>query len=226
MTDAPTAAMIFAAGFGTRMGALTQTTPKPMLPLQGKPMIDHAVDLLRDAGITRIVANTHHLPDLIEPHLAELDVTTRRETPDILETGGGLKAALPLLGQDPVVTLNPDAAWTGPNPIETLLDAWTSDMQALLLLVPLDSAQTTRSDGDFSLEHGEIRRNGPYLYTGAQILRTDRMTQIADKSFSLNRYWDLLAETGPIHGVVHQGGWCDIGHPKGLAAAERMLSGV
>ena len=113
----PKAAMIFAAGFGTRMGALTRTIPKPMVPLGGRPMIAHAIDLLRDAGIEKIIANTHYLPDQIEPYLKDQGVKVLRETPDILDTGGGLRAALPLLGADPVVTINPDALWLGPNPI-------------------------------------------------------------------------------------------------------------
>ena len=154
------------------------------------------------------------------------DITVLREEPDILETGGGLKAARPHLGQGPVVTLNPDAAWTGPNPIRTLLSAWRPDMTALLLLISIDKARTARIAGDFTLDQGAVRRTGDFIYTGAQIVRTDRLDEIPDKVFSLNRYWDLLAEAGPIHGVLHTGEWCDIGHPEGLAAAERMLEGV
>ena len=226
MTDRPQAAMIFAAGFGTRMGDLTKETPKPMLPLAGRPMIDHAVTLVRDAGIARIVANTHYLHDRIAPHLHALGVEVLHETPEILETGGGLKAALPALGPGPVLTMNPDAAWTGPNPVEALLSAWRPEMRALLLLVPLSAAHKTREDGDFSLEQGEVRRKGPYLYTGAEIIGTDALGSIPDPAFSLNRYWDLLAATGPLHGIVHDGMWCDIGHPEGLAAAERMIAHV
>lgn len=226
MTDRPRSAMIFAAGFGTRMGDLTHDLPKPMIPLAGRPMIDHAIDLLRDAGLDRIVANTHYLPDRIEPHLSQRGITWVRETPRILDTGGGLKAALPRLGHGPVVTLNPDAAWTGPNPVKSLLSAWRPEMRALLLLVPLRRAQTNRDTGDFSLEHGEIRRKGPYLYTGAQIIRPDALAEIPEDVFSLNRYWDHLAEHGPLHGLVHEDGWCDIGHPEGLKRAEKMLAHV
>lgn len=226
MSDEPEAAMIFAAGFGTRMGALTRDIPKPMIPLAGRPMIDHTVELLRSAGIQRIFANTHHLADRIEPHLASLDVLALREEPDILETGGGLKAALPHLGKGPVLTLNPDAAWAGPNPIRTLLNAWRPSMCALLLLVPLTAAVTSRREGDFSLRKGKISRRGDYLYTGAQILRTNELVRIQDRAFSLNRYWDLLLENGPIHGVVYSGCWCDVGNPVGLLAAEKMLAGV
>lgn len=212
-------AMIFAAGFGTRMGGLTENTPKPMLPLQGRPMVDHAIDILQDAGVKRLVANTHYLPDQITPHLKQRGVQVRHEDP-ILETGGGLRAALPMLGTDPVITINPDAVWRGSNPVETILRAWQHQMQALLMLVP--SPEGLEAD-NFSLEHGEIIRSGPYRYTGLQILRTDRLHEIEDNVFSLNRYWDLLAEAGPIHGVVYTGDWHDIGHAEGLVAAERLL---
>lgn len=226
MTDLPQAAMIFAAGFGTRMGELTRSTPKPMLPLAGRPMIDHAIDYVESAGIERIVANTHYLHDAIAPHLIARGITVLRESPEILDTGGGLKAARAALGDSPVITLNPDAAWTGPNPVETLLSAWRHEMRALLLLVPLETANSARTDGDFSLEQGEIRRKGRYLYTGAQIIRTDILDDFPALTFSLNEVWDRIADTGPLHGVVHDGGWCDIGHPEGLDDAHRMLGDV
>lgn len=218
----PASAMIFAAGFGTRMGDLTRTLPKPMLPLQGRPMIDHSIDLLRDAGIANIVANAHYLSQKITPHLQAQNITVVEEDP-ILETGGGLRAALPHLGAGPVITMNPDAAWQGSNPVKTLLSAWRPDMQALLLLIPLKNALATGPNGDFSLSSGEIQRGGDLRYTGLQIIRTDRLHDIKDQAFSLNAYWDLLLGDGPLHGVTYEGRWCDIGHPEGLRAAEAML---
>lgn len=222
----PQSAMIFAAGLGTRMGELTGTTPKPMLPLGGRPMVDHVVDLLHDAGIRRTVANTHHLHSRIAPHLQGRGVTVIRETPDILETGGGLRNALPLLGDGPVLTVNSDAIWLGPNPMTALLDHWRDDMRALLLLVPLTRAHATGPKGDFSLENGVISRNGPLRYTGAQIIRTDRLNEIPDAVFSLNAFWNLLSETGDLHGLVYDGEWCEAGDPDGLALAERLLRDV
>ena len=219
-------AMIFAAGFGTRMGLLTRSVPKPMVPLAGRPMIDHAIDLLTDAGVDRIVANIHYLHEVIEPHLAHKEVHICHGQPDILDTGGGLKAALPWLGGDIAITLNPDAAWLGVNPVQQLLSAWQPEMQALLLLVPLANAQTQRETGDFSLEQGEIQRTGSLMYSGAQIIRTTDLSQIDDAAFSLNRYWDLLAQKAPLNGIVYGGQWADIGTPEGLSSAEKLLGHV
>ena len=217
----PQAAMIFAAGFGTRMGDVTRHTPKPMLPLRGRPMIDHTISILKAAGLTHIVANTHHLHDRIAPHLEASGVVISREDPQILETGGGLKAALPLLGPGPVVTANSDAIWIGRNPAATLIDAWEPDMNALLLVSPVAGAQ-----GDFSLNDGRLERRGDHVFTGLQIIRTDRLAEIADRVFSLNRYWDLLAEDGGLHGIIYDGVFCEAGDAAGLAKAERLLSDV
>lgn len=214
------AAMIFAAGFGTRMGELTRHMPKPMLSLAGRPLIDYSIDHLRNAGVTTIVANTHYLAERIEPHLETAGIKISNET-TILETGGGLSAALPLLGTSPVITVNPDVAWKGQNPVVQLLENWRDDMQALLMLVP--SPQGSRTD-DFSLEQGEIRRNGGFRYTGLQMIRTDGLASIKDTAFSLNVYWDQLAASGPIHGCVYDGRWLDVGTPQGLYEAETLIN--
>lgn len=211
-------AMIFAAGFGKRMGHLTEWQPKPMLPLAGRPMIDYSIELLRHAGIQTIVANTHYLPDELESHLEKLGVTPLRENP-ILETGGGLRAALPVLGPGPVLTMNPDVAWAGPNPVLEVLSHWTSKMNALLVLSKSHSA-----DSDFCLADGKIMRTGPFQYTGLQVIRTDRLSEIGDDVFSLNQYWDLLLSSGPLHGVEYSGTWTDIGTREKLEAINRQMS--
>lgn len=222
----PTAAMIFTAGFGTRMGELTRELPKPMVPVGDRPMIAHAIDLLRDAGIEKIVANTHYLPDRIEPYLRDQGVEVHRETPDILDTGGGLRAAGTLLGKGPVITINPDALWLGANPVHQLLEAWRPGMQALLALVPKERARGISGSGDFSLESGRIRRKGPHFYGGAQIIETALLDRIDASVFSLNAYWDMLATLGDLHGLAYRGAWFDIGNPAGLAAANERLRNV
>ena len=220
----PTSAMIFAAGFGTRMGHLTAKTPKPMVELGGEPMIARTIRLLREAGIERIVANTHYLAEVIEPYLHAYGVTTVREEPAILETGGGLKAALAYLGDGAVITINPDGLWLGQNPVCTLLDAWRPEMNALLLLADPKRTFGSASTGDFSLKDGLIARNGPHVYSGAQIIDPSRLHEIEADAFSLNLYWDLLALNQPLAGAVHDGPWCDIGNPEGLKLAEGMAA--
>ena len=218
--------MLFAAGFGTRMGALTQDRPKPLINVAGRPLIDHALDLAHDAGITRIVANTHYRAEMIEAHLAGTNVQTINEAPDILETGGGLRNALPLLDSNTVMTLNSDAVWAGPNPLLQLINAWDpSRMDALLLCVPVAQTHGYSGTGDFALQpDGQIARGTGPVYAGAHILKTARLQDVADTAFSLNVVWNAMAADGRWHGITYPGQWCDVGHPDGIAAAEAMLT--
>lgn len=216
--------MLFAAGFGTRMGAMTADRPKPLIPVAGRPLIDHALALADAAGIGRVVANLHYRGDQIRRHLSGRDILFSEEQPHILETGGGLRAALPLLGAGPVFTLNTDAVWTGPNPLETLATAWKADMGALLLLAPVSRTRGHGARGDFTLSpDGRILRGGDMVYLGAQILDPAGLDQIAEPIFSLNRQWDALIAQGRAFGTLHPGLWCDVGRPEGIAEAETML---
>ena len=222
----PDAVMLFAAGFGTRMGALTQARPKPLIEIAGRPLIDHALDLTQHAGITRRAVNTHYLGEQIAAHLAgRPGIDVSHEWPEILDTGGGLRNALPLLGDGPVFTLNTDAVWTGPSPLGALASAWdASRMDALLLLVPLERARGRTGGGDFTMApDGRLGRKGPLVYTGAQILATERVAARPAGAFSLNTVWDEIAAEGRLFGAIHAGGWCDVGHPGGIAEAEALL---
>lgn len=216
-------AMIFAAGFGTRMGALGLDRPKALIPLAGRPLLDHALDIAR-AEADRIVVNTHYRADKVHDHLNGTDVLISHEAEPILETGGGLRAARPLLGSDPVFTLNPDAAWRGPNPLGVLRAAWRGDMEALLLLVTQDQAVGHKRSGDFALgADGRLIRGGALTFTGAQRLRTDRLDAVEAQAFSLNLLWDLMAADGGLYGVIYPGRWCDVGYPEAIPLAEAML---
>lgn len=220
--------MIFAAGFGTRMGEVTKTTPKPLIRVAGRALVDHALDVARQAGIGQIVINLHHLGAQIQAHLAGQDVTLLWEMPQILETGGGLKAALPHLGTGPVLLLNSDAVWTGQNPLIQLLAQWDSaKMDALLLLTPQQNATGHQGGGDFHLAaDGRISWDkggqGP-VYLGAQIIKPDAVRDYPETVFSLVKIWDTLIAKGHVFGALHQGGWCDVGTPQGVVLAERML---
>ncbi|WP_246054884.1 nucleotidyltransferase family protein [Paracoccus gahaiensis] len=216
--------MIFAAGLGTRMRPLTDLCPKPLIEVAGRSLLDRALDLGRQAGAGPIVVNTHYLGAQIERHLQGQDVALSPEPGQILETGGGLRHALPLLGDGPVMTLNPDVVWTGPNVLTALAGAWRDDMDALLALVPLDRATARQGAGDFSLDADQrLIRRGDFVYAGAQIIRPDRLAEIADTAFSLNRLWDLLIAEGRAFGMIHSGGWCDVGTPQAIPLAEALL---
>lgn len=219
--------MMFAAGFGTRMGALTQDRPKPLLSVAGRTLLDHALCLVDQAGMQTRVVNTHYHPDQIARHVAGRNVALSHE-PVILETGGGLRAALPLLGAGPVMTLNTDAVWTGRNALTELAEGWRDDMDALLLLAPPSHTVGHGGTGDFThAPDGRIARaNGQpgLVYLGAQILRPDRLADFPETAFSLNRLWDRMIGDGRAYGVVHRGRWCDVGRPEGIALAEAMLA--
>lgn len=228
MRPAPFPLMLFAAGLGTRMGPLTAKRPKPLVEVEGRPLIDHALSVADEAGVERIVANSHYLPDQIEAHLARRGIPVSRETPTILETGGGLRKALRLLQGDPVMTMNTDAVWTGRNPLLQLMAAWDADrMDGLLLLLPLDRATGHVGKGDFLINDGGRleRANGAAgpVYLGAQIVKTAGLADIVETAFSLNLLWDQMIAAGRLFGIMHDGGWCDVGRPENILLAENLL---
>ncbi len=227
MRNRPDTLMLFAAGFGTRMAPLTAGRPKPLIEVAGKPLIDHALDIATEAGIGRTVVNTHYLADQIAAHLAGRPAVQLSHEDPILDTGGGLRRALPALGGGPVFTLNSDAVWSGCNPLSELAAHWDpAHMDALLLLVPRARALGHDGPGDFAMdERGQLTRGGTMVYTGAQIIATDGLDTIPDEVFSLNLLWDSMLLDERIHGVVHDGGWCDVGRPGNIVLAESMLSG-
>ncbi|MFW2588391.1 nucleotidyltransferase family protein [Sagittula sp. SSi028] len=219
----PDAVMLFAAGFGTRMGALTADRPKPLVPVAGKPLLDHALALTTQIP-TRVV-NAHYHADQIVDHLRGTDIHVSVEQDRILDTGGGLKQARPYLGEGPVFTLNTDAVWAGPNPLEALRAAWQPDrMDALLLCVPLDRAVGRKGGGDFTLQDDQLIWGGDMVYTGAQIIKTELLDGITDDAFSLHVLWKQAEQSGRFCGLPYSGTWCDVGHPEGITLAEDMLA--
>lgn len=220
----PDAVMLFAAGFGTRMKHLTRDRPKPLIPVAGKPLIEHAMAFVREAAPARAVVNAHYKAGLIVDHFAGSDVQVRVETPDILDTGGGLKAALPLLNADAVMTMNTDAVWDGPNPLTLLDAAWTDDMQALLLCIPKTRAIGHSGSGDFDVDaRGHATWGTQTVYSGVQIIRSKLVSDMAQNVFSLKAIWQELEAAGRLNAILYPGRWCDVGHPDGVTLAEEML---
>ena len=232
----PPTAMVMAAGLGKRMRPLTDDRPKPMVALAGKPLIDHVLDRLRAAGVGRIVVNVHYRPEVLEAHLeeaaADLEVAVSDERGLLLETGGGLVKALPLIDCDPFLVVNSDNFWVdGPaDALKLLASGWDDRrMDALLLLVPHARAGNHVGQGDFHMDRfGRLRRRGrsrvaPYVFTGIQMIAKRLLDGAPDGAFSTNVLWDQAIASGRCFGAVHQGLWFDVGSPAALTATERAI---
>lgn len=223
MTHTPTSIMLFAAGLGTRMAPLTDTRPKPLVTVAGRALLDHA---RAQCDGLRIIVNAHYFADQIHDHLVGADVIISDETDALLETGGGLKRALPLFDSNPVFTMNTDAVWHGSNPINALQNAWRPDMDALLLMIPKNAATAHIGAGDFDIDpSGRLTRGTRFIYSGAQIIRTDGLADIDDTAFSMWRLWDTMLARKTMFGTVYDGQWCDVGRPESIPLAESMLQG-
>lgn len=225
MRTRPDTVMLFAAGFGTRMGSLTKTRPKPLIEVSGRALVDHALDQVRAYKPNRIVCNLHYLPEQVEAHLRNTGILFSLEAPNILDTGGGLKAATRLLNSDTVFTMNTDAVWRGPNALQHLANEWNPDrMDALLLCVSTSDATGYSGNGDFLISDEGCARRGPgAIYTGLQIIKTHLLNDIPATVFSLNVVWDQLIETSRLCATTYPGQWCDVGTPAGVKLAEDFL---
>lgn len=238
MTKVETA-MIMAAGLGKRMRPLTATRPKPLVKVAGKAMIDHCLDKLWEAGITKVVVNTHYLPDALEAHLASInypfDIRISDERAQLMETGGGMAQALPLIDDDQFFCINSDNLWSdGPtNSLDRLAERWRdADMDGLLLLVPQANALNYKGTGDFILDgHGHIsrrkpERQAPFIYTGIQLVSKRLLRDVPEGPFSTNILWDRAIAEGRLFGLVHEGDWFEVGSPGAIAPTEAALAGV
>ncbi len=230
--------MVMAAGLGKRMRPLTATRPKPLVEVAGAPLIDHVLAKLKSAGVERAVVNLHYLADALDAHLKRhdqgLEIAISDERAKLLETGGGLVKALPLIGSDPFVQVNSDNYWVdGPiDAISLLARHWDAGrMDALLLLVPLARANCHRGRGDFHMDAlGQLsrRRKGriaPFVWTGVQIISKRLIVDPPSDAFSTNVFWDRAIAAGRAFGVVHQGMWFDVGSPPAVARTEAILAG-
>jgi MurNAc alpha-1-phosphate uridylyltransferase len=227
--------MIMAAGLGKRMRPLTATKPKPLIEVGGKALLDHVLEKLRTAGVKKVVVNVHYLADALEAHLARahgLEVVISDERGLLMETGGGLVKAAPLIDNDPFLALNSDNLWIdGPaDTIKLLASQWDdSKMDALLLLVPQARALNHKGMGDFHMDRaGRIRRRershvAPFVFTGIQMVSKRLLTDAPEGPFSTNILWDRAIEQGRAFGAVHQGLWFDVGTPQSIPLTEAAL---
>ena len=237
--EVPHTAMIMAAGLGKRMRPLTATRPKPLIEVGGKALLDHVLEKLRAAGVRKVVVNVHYLADALEAHLASrahgLDVVISNERDLLLETGGGLVQAAPLIDADPFLALNSDNLWVdGPaDTLKLLASHWDdAKMDALLLLVPLARALNHKGMGDFHMTRtGRLRRRqrshvAPFVFTGIQMMSKRLLRDAPEGPFSTNILWDRAIEEGRCFGAVHQGLWFDVGTPKSISLTEAALQNV
>lgn len=222
-------AMVFAAGLGVRMRPLTNDCPKALLELDGRTLLDRTIDQAITTGVERVVVNCHHFAPLLRSHLeGRTDVDIRiSEEHELLETGGGVQAALPMIGDQPFLTLNSDSLWTDANALAPLLETWpsvASRADALLLLVDSSQAVSHLGGGDFTVGQDGLlkRRSGEssaLIYTGAQILDPRALRGMPQGRWSLNRLWDQSIKGRHLFGVsLASGRWVDAGTPEGLTA--------
>lgn len=221
--------LILAAGFGTRMGALTADRPKPLIKVAGRTLLDHAIDAAHGTG--PITVNAHAHAEQIAAHLEGTPLHLQHEDPDILDSGGAVKRLAQSLPAGPMATLNADNVWTGDAPIAQLMAAFDpAKMGALLLLTPRAEAVGRTGVGDFSMDaDGRLTLDKlpeSHVYTGAQILDPSACRTDPRDVFSLRDVWLDCAAQGRLFGLLHKGRWADVGYPDAIAVAERMLCDV
>lgn len=233
----PTHAMVLAAGFGQRMRPLTNSVPKPLIRLGGRPLLDHVLDRLAEAGVAQAVVNVHYLPHLIEAHLktrARPHIAISDERDQLLDTGGAVQKAMPLLGAAPFFVHNSDSVWIErtSNILGRMIDAWNADtMDALLLLAPVGTCLGYDGHGDFDMnDSGTVtqRNSGtgelPYVFAGVSINHPRLFEGSPEGPFSIVRLWDKALASGRLGGIRHDGVWMHVGTPEALADAEKRLN--
>jgi len=231
--------MILAAGLGTRMAPLSLETPKPLIKLAGKTLIDHAIDRLVAGGVNFIVVNVHYKADQIIEHinqrrasLREVEFVISDETEELLDTGAGVANALPLFENEAFFTYNSDSLWVEGmgTSLARMQARWNPEtMDALMLLAPCATAIGYDGRGDFEMDAwGGLKRRpemniAPFVWTGVQIVQSRLFEDAPQGRFSINRQWDRSLAEGRLWGVRLDGVWIHVGTPQGLEEAEEFL---
>ncbi len=235
----PGAAMVLAAGLGKRMRPLTATRPKPLIEVAGRTLLDRALDRVAAAGIPRAVVNVHYFADQVEAHLRSRGrtpaVTVSDERAELLETGGGVTKALPLIDADPFFVVNADNLWIdgSVDTLRLLAQRWdAATMDGLLLLVPLARATGYEGRGDFHMDaagqlqpRGEVRL-APFVFSGIQLISKRLFDGETPAPFSMWRAWNKALASGRLYGAVHQGLWFHVGTPASVGETEGLLATV
>lgn len=232
-------AMVLAAGLGTRLRPITDTMPKPLVPVAGKPMIDYALDALADAGVSRAAVNVHHFADRMEAHLKaypRLEILVSDERAALMNSGGGLARGLKLLDPGLVYVMNADLFWIGERPgektnLKRLAEFFDpARMDMALLCVPLDRTTGHNGKKDFQLDpDGRLFRyreggDNPVVYAGAIVMHSSLLDDAPADAFNLNVYFDRAIESGRLYGLVMDGQWITVGTPEALPEAEAVIA--
>ena len=229
-------AMTLAAGFGKRMRPLTDDRPKPMVELDGRPMIDHVLARLAKVGVEQVIVNLHYQADVLENHLQQRQSAPKilfsNERDEILDTGGGIKQALPLIGDQPFWLHNSDSVWieSETDNLARMLERYDPDkMDCLMLLASAKTSIGYDGQGDFFIEQGgRLRRRtgheiSPHVFTGVSILHPRLFEPSPDHAFSINILWDRAIEQGRVYGLAFEGIWMHVGDPQSLKQAEKAI---
>ena len=221
-------AIIFSAGFGTRMSPITDKTPKPLVTVGNKTLLDHTINLAKNGHVNKIFINTHYLSTQIEKHVENINnIKVNFEHPEILDTGGGLKAISPQIKKSPIFTSNVDCIWKGPNPFEILRKSWCGKkMDSLLMLIPVKNTIGYTGNGDFQKnKNGLVSRNktSELVYSGLQIIKHELCLENPKTVFSLNEIWDDLILKEKLYGIIYKGIWADVGTKKNIGLAEKLI---
>lgn len=234
-------AMVLAAGLGTRMRPVTDTMPKPLVKIAGKPMIDYVLDALRQAGVERAVVNVHHFADQMEAHLSScdgLDILISDERAGLLNNGGGIVKGLNQLGRDTIFVMNADLFWVGETPGEPtnlqLLAGFFDPQRMDMAMLCVRIENTTGHNGikDFSMSHdGRLTRyrddpTNPVVYAGAFAMRPEFLDDAPKEPFNINSYFDKAIERGRLYGMMMDGHWLTVGTPEAIGEAEKTITGL
>lgn len=219
--------MLLAAGLGTRLRPITDTLPKPLVPVAGKPLIEHIMANARIEGATRFVANAHYRADQLLAHFGGLLKVSRED--ELLGTGGGVKRALPMLHSDPILVMNTDAFWPAgaDRPLARMLSRHSGPDDIVLLCIQPSRATGFGRSHDFCLDpHGRVTRDygAPVIYGGVALLSPRLFDDTPDGPFSLTDLFEAALERETLHGVVLDAPWFHVGDPQALAATEAILA--
>ena len=233
----PSTAMVLAAGLGVRMRPYTEDRPKPLIEVGGRTLLDRTLDKLAAAGVKKVVVNLHYKADLLRRHVAKRqpmapEIVFSDESEQLLDTGGGVTAALRHLGDEPFLVVNSDIIWLdgGDNTLHRMATSWDpATMDALLLMVPVEDAVGYHGDGDYNMAPGgRLSRKkpgavAPFLFGGIQILQASLFAEAPEDPFSLNLIYDTAETMNRLSGIRHHGTWMHVGTPDAVRDAETRL---